>query len=290
MIGDTPPDYLLFSDVVDGKLEMLPGLSSRPAVIAYLKVAAAITDADPGEETRFLLQTSRFGGCRGGRRRVPGICPGLRWRIAQGGGAVQCGEGASADYRSENAGRAAQRLCVLLGVCGTAADAEFLAGLLRQSPLPERTAAAFGGLLAGYVMLDPRSGWPFLAAVLADEKPRLRRPPRRPRRRPLFPGCPHRSEQTRLSAVRAALLPHGDLADQAVEDLRRWGYWNLTREVLAQFAKPTHAAPIVKRSIVRYALSCPDDDAKAFIAALRQTDPKLVREVEERLARYAPKK
>src|SRR6185436_899238 len=88
----------------------------------------------------------------------------------------------------------------------------------------------------------------------------------------------------------AALLPHGDLADQAVEDLRRWGYWDLTKDVLAQFGKPTHAAPIVKRGIVRYALSCPNDEAKAFIATVRQADPKLVRDVEEMLARFAPPK
>ena len=86
----------------------------------------------------------------------------------------------------------------------------------------------------------------------------------------------------------AALLPHGDLADQAIEDLRRWGYWDLTTDVLAQFAKPTHAAPIVRRSIVRYALCCPGDDAKRFVAAVKQIDPKLVRTVEESLELYAP--
>src|SRR6185312_16000248 len=58
----------------------------------------------------------------------------------------------------------------LLGVCGKPADAEFLAGFVKQTPLPERTSAAFGGLLAGYVLLAPKDGWAFTAAVLADEK------------------------------------------------------------------------------------------------------------------------
>ena len=52
------------------------------------------------------------------------------------------------------------------------------------------------------------------------------------------------------------------LADQAIEDLRRWGYWDLTTDVLAQYSKPTHAAPIVRRSIVRYALR-PGDEPSA---------------------------
>ena len=41
----------------------------------------------------------------------------------------------------------------------------------------------------------------------------------------------------------AALLPHGDLADQAIEDLRRWGYWDLTTDVLAQFAEADARRP-----------------------------------------------
>ncbi len=86
----------------------------------------------------------------------------------------------------------------------------------------------------------------------------------------------------------AALLPDGDLADQAVEDLRRWGWWDLSADVFAQFAKPTHAAPIVRRGIVRYALCCPSGDAKAFVATARQTDPKLVAGVEETLKLYDP--
>jgi hypothetical protein len=39
----------------------------------------------------------------------------------------------------------------------------------------------------------------------------------------------------------------------------------------------------VKRCIVRYALSCPNDDAKKFVAGVRQSDPKLVETVEEQL-------
>ena len=84
----------------------------------------------------------------------------------------------------------------------------------------------------------------------------------------------------------AALLPCGDLADQAVEDLRRWGYWDLTGTVLAQFGKESHAAPIVRRAIVRYALTCPADDARRFVAAVRQSDPRLVGDVEEMLRRF----
>src|SRR5262249_60362678 len=58
---------------------------------------------------------------------------------------------------------------LLLGACGGPADAAFLAGLLRPAAPSERTSAAFGGLLAGYVLLAPKDGWAFAVAVLGDE-------------------------------------------------------------------------------------------------------------------------
>jgi hypothetical protein len=177
----------------------------------------------------------------------------------------------------------------LLGVCGGPADGAFLADALKASPLPERVRDSFGGLLAGYVLLAPKDGWAFTAAVLGDD------------RQPFSVRLSAIGTVRFLQATRgadckaevvkccAALLPHGDFADQAVEDLRRWGYWDLSADVFAQFAKPTHAAPIVRRCIVRYALSCPNDDAKRFVAAVRQTDPKLVAAVEEMLKLFEQK-
>jgi hypothetical protein len=79
------------------------------------------------------------------------------------------------------------------------------------------------------------------------------------------------------------LVGQGDMADIAVEDLRRWEMWSLCVEVLGQFPKQTHAAPIVRRAIVRYALSCPKPEAKSFIAELRKTDADIVGDVEESL-------
>jgi hypothetical protein len=46
----------------------------------------------------------------------------------------------------------------------------------------------------------------------------------------------------------------------------------------------------VRRGIVRYALQCPAEEAKRFIVAVRQKDPKLVEKVEESLKLYAPAK
>jgi len=69
----------------------------------------------------------------------------------------------------------------------------------------------------------------------------------------------------------------------AIEDLRRWQWWELTPTVLAQYGKPTHAAPLMKRAIVRYALCCPQPVAAEFVKARRLAEPQLVETVEESL-------
>jgi hypothetical protein len=91
-----------------------------------------------------------------------------------------------------------------------------------------------------------------------------------------------------ILAGMAAVISRGDMADMAVEDLRRWKWWDLTPHVLAQYGQPTHAAPLVKNAILRYALTCPDADAAAFVKAVRAKEPALVREVEESLAFERP--
>jgi len=83
----------------------------------------------------------------------------------------------------------------------------------------------------------------------------------------------------------ATLVPEGDIADLAIEDLRLWEMWDLTPDVLAQYGKPTHGAPIMKRSLIRYALSSAParKDAAEFLNARRLAEPDLVKEVEESL-------
>jgi hypothetical protein len=286
VIGDTPTGYVAFCGVSSGKLDATFGVPGTPAVVEYLKGAAKLDPADaPARLTYFFkhlaspdptvsadafvefARSSETDIAKAAKHFDPAV---LRKLITD------------EKTPSERLGV----LAFLLGVSGRPADAAFLGELLKASPLPERVYDSFGGLLAGYVLLAPRDGWALTITVLGDDRQ------------------PYAVRLSALSAVRffqatrgaeckaqvlkccAALLPHGDFADQAVEDLRRWGYWDLSADVFAQFAKPTHAAPIVKRCIVRYALCCPNEDAKRFIAAVKQADPKLVAGVEEGLKMF----
>lgn len=290
VVGDTPPDYLLFCDVIDGKLEAQPGLSSRPAVVEYLKAAAVLDDTDPAKKLGFFFKHLDSTDQAVSADAFLEFARASDTEILKAAGQF---DAAMVRKLIGDPNAPIERLGVyafLLGSCGKAADAEFLAAMLKQNPLPERTTSAFGGLLAGYILLSPKEGWPLAAAILADEKRGFAERLSALSTIRFFQAT--RAAECKADVLKccAAILPCGDLADQAVEDLRRWGYWDLTKEVLAQYGKPTHSAPLVKRSIVRYALTCPNDEAKVFIASLRQSEPKLVKDVEEMLARFNPPK
>ncbi|MBY0514103.1 MAG: hypothetical protein K2P78_09360 [Gemmataceae bacterium] len=286
VIGNTPPDYLVFCGVANGRLDPTYGVAATPALVEYLKAAAVLDDADPAKKLGFFFAHLDSAD--------PVIAADAFIEFARASDAEIL---KARDRFSPAAVRKliadpntpTERIGVfafLLGVCGGPADAAYLAGLLTPTPLPHRTEEAFGGLLAGYILLDPKPGWAFAAAVLGDSQ-------RGYAIRLSALGTVRFLQAARGAACKAevvaccaALLPQGDLADQAVEDLRRWGWWDLTADVLAQFGKPTHAAPIVRRAIVRYAVSCPDPRARAFVALLRQTEPKLVADVEEQVRQF----
>jgi len=292
VIADTPTDYLAFCAVKDGKLDPTFGVPGTAATVEYVKGATKLDAADAPTRLGYFFKHL---GSADATVAADAFVEFARAADADIIKSAKQFDAAALRKLISDEKTPAERIGVfafLLGVCGTANDAQFFAGALKQNPLPERVRDSFGGLLAGYVLLDPKGGWAFTHSVLADDK---------------------RSFAVRLSAIGAvrffqasrgadckadvlkccaSLLPDGDFADMAVEDLRRWGYWELTADVFAQFAKPTHSAPIVRRSIVRYALTCPADDAKQFVVAVRQTDPKLVTAVEEQLKMFeaAPKK
>ena len=86
---------------------------------------------------------------------------------------------------------------------------------------------------------------------------------------------PDENRSAMLRGMRSAVA-EGDLADIAVEELRRWNFWDLTDVVLAQFDRRSHESVIIRSAIVRYALACPQPAAQRFIADLRKRDPEIV--------------
>jgi hypothetical protein len=169
----------------------------------------------------------------------------------------------------------------LLGSAGTEKDAELLREMILRPA--ERTVGALDGLLSGYIQRRPREGWDLVVALAGDSKRPFTQRFAAARTLRFFHSW--KPAETRAQVLRGleAMLPDGEVADLAVEDLRRWKVWDLTGKVLALYGRPTHDTPIVRRTVVRYALCCPLPEARRFIDDLRRRDPGLVRDLEEAL-------
>lgn len=169
----------------------------------------------------------------------------------------------------------------LLGACGTPADAELLRSLLHQEDA--RAAAAREGLLCGYLALRRAEGWKLLQQLLAEpQRPLVERLAALRAVRVWYNWQPQQDRPQLLQTL-ALAVRDGTLADLAVEELRQTQIWDLTDLVLEQYGRPSHASPLVRRAIARYALCCPLPAAQHFVAHLRRQEPELVHDLEEAL-------
>jgi len=173
----------------------------------------------------------------------------------------------------------------LLGHCGKDKHARLLRRLLDDPR--KRNGSGVNGMLAGYTLLGPKRGWSYIRAEAL--------------------GRPEESFQFRYAALQTVrffweirrdvikkkdllagfcrLLPQADLADIAIEELRKWHCWEVSGQVVALAAKDTHNFRTMRRAILRYALSCPAKYTKAaeFVKRERRRNREEVAEIEELL-------
>jgi hypothetical protein len=281
-----PPAFLIFFDLFKGKADPYRAIPVKSAALVdYLKEAMAL---DPKKTPEFLSYFFRHLDHADSEIAKDALL-----------------EFAKIDYRDVppwakrlpadkiagwleqwNVSAARVRLYApLLGDCG----ADRHAALLRR--LAERARKQEGdqgldGLLLGYTILRPKEGWAYLRGILGDAKAPFRVRFQALRAvRFLWGARQGIICQEELVAGMQLLLGQGDIADLAVEDLRRWKQWELAEQVLGGYAKDSHAAPIVRRAIIRYAISCPEGPkVKKFLAERRNADPELIEELERSIA------
>jgi len=169
----------------------------------------------------------------------------------------------------------------LLGGCGSAKDADLLLELIRRDS--EQTRGALSGLLTGYIALRPVEGWKLTEQVIVDPRRKfLERFAAISAVRFFRAWKPNLYRAEELSVL-AAAVQQGEAADMAIEDLRRWQWWDLTESVLAKYGQKECDSPLVQRAILRFALACPQSVAQKFIAERRKKEPDLVADAVESL-------
>jgi hypothetical protein len=174
-----------------------------------------------------------------------------------------------------------------LGLCGKAEDGKLLRRMIDD---PEkRKGSGIDGMLVGYVALQPKEAWKFITDLLKDQNQDfLMRYAGLRTARFLWEQRPDILPKKDLAEGVALLLDHGDMADFAIEDLRKWKRWEMCDRILELFGKKSHDVNVVKRSILRYALQCPQPAATAFVNRQRRRDPNWVKDTEELLKLESP--
>lgn len=277
-----PPKFLIFCDVFKNKLDPYRGVPVKSEeAVKYLKGALAL---DPKDHARALVyyfdylenadkkiaEDAFLEFAKSTDQEIAQIAPKLSAAKLRG----WLKDPEALEWRLG-------MYAYLLGACGTAEDAASFRAML-QKPT-DNTRKAFDGILSGYIHLKPEDGWKLALDILRDPSKEFRLREAVVRTLRFYYGLDPRQNKQRVLEGLASALPQGDLADVAIEDLRRWKLWDVTDEVLALYGKKSHDAPLMRRAIIRYALCCPNPRAAEFVAQRRRDDTDAVRDVEEAL-------
>jgi hypothetical protein len=171
---------------------------------------------------------------------------------------------------------------LLLGHCGKAEHGKVLRDMLDDPK--KRLSTGVDGMLVGYTLLQPKEGWKFTQDLLKDPDKEFALRYAALRAARWFHNVRTDVIDTKdVVAGVASLLDQDDIADLAIEDLRRWGCWELTDRILDLSGRKSHDIPIIRRNILRYALQSPEKRAAEFVADMRKKDSKTVELAEELL-------
>lgn len=277
-----PPRFLVFCDVFNGKVDPYRGMPVKSdAMVKYLEGALALKTEDPAKLLPFYFNYLEH---KDAEIANDAFLEFAKANDADIGKAAPRFAPEKLRRFLEDENTPAHRLSLygfLLGACGSDRDALMLKKMIDGGD--ERAKTALDGLLGGYIQLRPRAGWDHLTDLLKDQQRPFMERFAILRCVRFYHGWKPDDAHKEILRAFGIVIEQGDIADLAIEDLRKWKMWDLTDQVVAQYGKKSHDAPIVKRGIVRYALSCPRPEAKRFISRVKSQDAELVRDVEDSL-------
>jgi hypothetical protein len=173
---------------------------------------------------------------------------------------------------------------LLLGHCGKPEDANTLLALISN---PDHSySSGFNGVLAGYIMLDPKAGWGSLLGTIRVEEEFSERYACLQVVRFFWDRRPDIIPTPQVMDAMKILMAQPDMADLSMDDFRKRKLWDQTDVVLSYAAKESHnSIPIVNRSILKFALAAAAADPKnaeavAFVKKAREKDPHKVEHLE----------
>lgn len=161
--------------------------------------------------------------------------------------------------------------------------------LLMDTP-ENKYSSGLDGMLMGYTMLDKKAGFEYLRGLATDpQKEFLVKHAALKALRFFWEYRKDTLSRQQMLDGMAALVAQPDLADMPIDDLRKWGAWEMTGFILGYADQKTHnELPINNRAILKFAVSASMADPKnaaaaAFVKKAREDNPERVKLVEELL-------
>lgn len=278
--------FLIFCGVFQGKIDPYRGISVKADsdIVKYLEGAVAVKDKTIGERLRFFFD----------------YLDNADLEIANDA-YKEFGNADYKDYRTMAKALPADKIAKwlldpetpafrfglyasMLGHCGGTQHAAMLRKMLDDEQ--KRLSTGIDGVLAGYTMLQPKDGWAYTCGILKDpSKEFMLRYAALRAARFFWDSRPDVVDHKSVATGVRLLLKQSDIADLAIEDLRKWERWDECDEILGLYGQKSHDIPIVRRAILRYALACKNSRPKAaaFVEEMRKKDAEFVKDAEELL-------
>jgi acetyl esterase/lipase len=284
---ETPTTYMVFGYVTDGRIDDFHGETFKPGskIVDYLKGALAFKSKDAASRLQYFfnyLDSTEDAIAADAHREIENA----DYKEIR----TVCGKLPAEKMTTwlKDPKTPVSRLGLyglFLGHCGNAKEHAPLLLELARNPATQ-SMSGFDRILEGYVMLAPKAGWKLVRSLLADEKRDFL--VRYSALRAVRFFWDYRRDIIPANEVMQAMtiaLNQGDMADLPIEDLRRWGRWELTEKIISLYGLKSHDAPIIRRSIIRFALCAPADNKAAaeFIKARRAENPERVEDIENLL-------
>jgi len=168
----------------------------------------------------------------------------------------------------------------LLGASGKAGDITLLKNLALKPP-DARYAGALDGILAGILRQDAAEVWNLARTIITDKQRTFSERYGVLRFLRFQYEVDNATNRKQIVACIDQMIELPDMIDLAIGQLRTWKCWDQQDRIFKLFDSPVAEAPITRSAVVKFALKCPSDEAKQFIARARQKDAKLVQDVEE---------
>jgi hypothetical protein len=277
-----PPTFILFGDLFNGKADLYRGVPVKDrAVVEYLREVVKLDDKQRQKSLLYYFHHLDSPYPEIAADAFLEFAKANDLEVANVAKAVQPDRLRKLLLDPKTPPERLSLFAFLLGSCGEAKDEGFLKQLLAKND--DRTQASLGGILGGLIELKPKEGWNATTKIVADAKESFANRLSALNTVRFYQGCKAMEHREAILAALRPVILDGELADMAIEDLRRWGWRDWTKLILEQAPKPSHAAPIVQRAIVRYAVCCPDPACVDFVQAYRRAHPSVVQEVEEGL-------